>query len=217
MGKIVIDIDNWKRKKKFEFFTSMIDPTFSITSAVEVSNCYKVAKQRDRSFFIYYSYAIIKAINEITEFRTRIIREDSVIEVCLFDEVDLVTPITINDDGEFTEVRIKYNTNFKEFYTSANEIISSASAEMDPITSEIPNTTFACVSALPYLDFLSVKLTVTEKGGINQVPLITVGKMTDKDGRKLMPIAISVHHGLVDGWHVSKFFERVQSILDSYN
>ncbi|MFR9602457.1 MAG: CatA-like O-acetyltransferase [Rikenellaceae bacterium] len=216
MGKRVIDLDGWKRKKKFEFFIGMLNPIYSITARVEMDNCYRAAKDRGRSLFIYYSYAIIKALNDVEELRLRINRESGEVEICIYDDVDLVSPIAIGGEGEFAEVRIAYTPDFEEFYSSAEQVISSVSPDMDPITQHTIDSTYAVVSALPFLDFTSISPTLIERGGVNQVPVITVGKICDTDGHKSMAIAIAIHHGLVDGYHVGQFFSQVQKTLDSY-
>lgn len=216
MGKIRVDVDSWKRKKKFEFFIELLNPIFSVTARLDLDNCYLVAKSRGRSLFIYYSYAIIKAMNEIEELRLRVNRVNGEIEVWRFDDVDLVTPIAIDDKGEFVEMRIKYNADFESFYAAAEQIIASASKEMNPMTEDNPDATFAVVSAIPFLDFTSISPTLTDRGGVGQVPLVTVGKMSNIDGQRSMPIAIAVHHGFADGYHVGEFFRQVQKRLDSY-
>ncbi|MFR9578445.1 MAG: CatA-like O-acetyltransferase [Rikenellaceae bacterium] len=189
---------------------------FSVTAQVNLDNCYRVAKSRGRSLFIYYSYAIIKAMNEIEEFRLRVNRVNGELELCIFDDVDLVAPITVAEEGEFVEVRIGYNVNFEEFYKTAEQVISAASIDMNPITEDLPEATYAVVSALPFLDFTAVTPTLMDRGGVGQVPLISVGKMSEVNGHRSMPIAIAVHHGFVDGYHVGLFFEQVQRTLDSY-
>ncbi len=216
MGKVRVDIDNWKRKKKFEFFVEMLNPIYSITARVNLDNCYRAAKRDGKSLFLCYSYALIKAINEIEEFRYLVTREDGELVVLRFDSVDLVSPVTTGEDGEFAEVRILYKADFEEFYHSAEQIISSASADMDPIIEVDIDATYAVVSAMPFVDMVTISPTLMDRGGVNQVPLISVGKMSEVDGRRSMAVAIAVHHGFADGYHVGKFFEQVQRTLDSF-
>lgn len=66
------------------------------------------------------------------------------------------------------------------------------------------------VSAVLDLPFSSMSCTQRHKNG-NDYPLINVGMM-DADYR--MPIALSVHHGFVDGEHIADFYRIVQFTLD---
>jgi chloramphenicol O-acetyltransferase type A len=37
--------------------------------------------------------------------------------------------------------------------------------------------------------------------------------MTDQNGKKSIPLSVHVHHGLVDGYHVGLFLEKLQAML----
>ena len=45
-------------------------------------------------------------------------------------------------------------------------------------------------------------------------PKITFGKMFTRDEHQLMNVAIYVHHGLVDGFHVAQYLEYFQNLMD---
>jgi chloramphenicol O-acetyltransferase type A len=49
----------------------------------------------------------------------------------------------------------------------------------------------------------------------DSVPEITFGKMYTIGNEYKLPIAINVHHELMDGFHVAKFPEVFQELLDS--
>lgn len=198
----------------------MSDPIISVTSEVEVDACFAAAKSRGESFFIYYSYAVTRALNEIESFRLRAVSEPigSPAEVYLYDVVDMVSPIKISESGKYVEIHVPYTPNFEEFYRNAFEAIAAAPslAGNDDIFLRMDQSnTYVCVSAMPKLHFTSVKHARTSHGGVNMLTLLSVGKMIPRDGRHVMPIAISVHHGLTDGGHIEAFFVRVQEILNS--
>jgi chloramphenicol O-acetyltransferase type A len=46
------------------------------------------------------------------------------------------------------------------------------------------------------------------------IPILTIGKYFERHGKLLMPLAIQVHHGLVDGIHVGAFYEQVQQLTN---
>ena len=50
---------------------------------------------------------------------------------------------------------------------------------------------------------------------LDSVPKITFGKMYSIGNEFKLPIAINVHHGLMDGFHIAKFLEVFQDLLDS--
>ena len=119
--KHIIDIKTWERKENYEFFLGFQNPTISITSEVECSGAKTRAKAAGESFFLHYLYAVLRAVNEIKEFRFRI---DSEGQVVYFDTVDMLTPIKVADNGRFFTVRLPWHPDFKTFHTEAKAIIN---------------------------------------------------------------------------------------------
>ena len=131
--KHIIDIKTWERKENYEFFLGFQNPTISITSEVECSGARTRAKTAGESFFLHYLYAVLRAVNEIKEFRFRI---DSEGRVVYFDTVDMLTPIKVADNGRFFTVRLPWYPDFKTFYTEAKAIISGIDPDKDPYEAE---------------------------------------------------------------------------------
>ena len=48
----------------------------------------------------------------------------------------------------------------------------------------------------------------------NFYPIIQAGKFFKKDDRKIMPLSITVHHAVADGYHVGLFLEKFQEYMD---
>ncbi len=68
-------------------------------------------------------------------------------------------------------------------------------------------------STLPWADFTSVNHARILSVG-RSIPKITFGKVT-RDGDKMwMPVDIHANHALMDGFHVGKFIERFQELLN---
>ncbi|MFI3239224.1 MAG: hypothetical protein R3Y22_01340 [Bacteroidales bacterium] len=63
MGRVKVNIESWERSGVFSYFIRMEDPIVTTTSEVVVDHAMAMAKERGDSFFIYYSYAIIHALN----------------------------------------------------------------------------------------------------------------------------------------------------------
>lgn len=212
--KQIIDIENWHRRNNFNFFRGFINPTISVTSEVECAGARRRAKEHGQSFFIHYLYAIVRACNEVEEFRYRI---DSEGQIMLFEKVDVIAPIKVNEQGRFYIVRIPWQEDFEKFYATAREIIDNTPLDGDPYANEanvegddIYNVVL--VSATPDLYFTSISVTLSRSNG-NECPLINVGKVVTREGKMVMPVAINAHHGFVDGAHFTDFFARVERYL----
>ena len=67
--KIKIDIDKWKRKKQYAFFSNFTNPYASVTSILNVDKIVKISKKYKISFYGIMSYVVLKTLNEIDEFK----------------------------------------------------------------------------------------------------------------------------------------------------
>jgi chloramphenicol O-acetyltransferase type A len=70
-------------------------------------------------------------------------------------------------------------------------------------------------TSLPWLAFTSVSHP-RNWGREDSVPKIAIGRhqeAADGTGRRLLPLSVEVHHALMDGVHVARFYERVQERL----
>lgn len=212
--KHYIDIETWERKDNYNFFRNFVNPTISITSEVVCAGAKARAKEAKQSFFLHYLYAILNAANEVKEFR---FRHDPDGRVVCYDKVDVLTPIKINENGDFYSVRIPYHKDFETFYAEAQHIIKSIPKESNPYSAEeqSPDSKdfdVILLSATPDLYFTSMTATQEFRHGSNY-PLMNAGKAVTRGGELVMPIAMTVHHGFIDGHHFSLFFKKVEEFL----
>lgn len=214
--KQIIDIETWERKENFNFFRRFQNPQLSITSEVECGGAKKRAKEAHQSFFLHYLYAVLRAANEIPELRYRIDPEGRVV---LYDQIDILSPIKIKENGKFFTIRFPYHEDFETFYQEARKIIDSIPENGDPYAAEngeVANGDYGLIllSATPDLYFTSITGTQEKQGG-NNYPLLNAGKAIIKKGKLVMPIAMTIHHGFVDGHHLSLFYRKVEELLKS--
>ena len=90
--KHIINIDTWERKDNYNFFRGFANSWIAITSEADCTEAFARAKERGHSFFLYYLYAITRAVNEIKELRYR---WDKNGQVVYHDTVDVITPIAL--------------------------------------------------------------------------------------------------------------------------
>ena len=192
--KHIIDIKTWERKENYEFFLGFQNPTISITSEVECSGAKTRAKAAGESFFLHYLYAVLRAVNT----------------------VDMLTPIKVADNGRFFTVRLPWHPDFKTFHTEAKAIINRIDPDKDPYEAEKTGGNdlldVVLLSATPDLYFTSLTCTQEHRHGSNY-PLMNAGKAVIRGGVLVMPIAMTIHHGFIDGHHLSLFYKKVEEFL----
>ena len=50
---------------------------------------------------------------------------------------------------------------------------------------------------------------------VDSIPRVSWGKYFEDNGKIKMPISVQVHHAMMDGLHVGRYFEMIQDILDT--
>ena len=204
--KHIINIDTWERKDNYNFFRGFANSWIAITSEADCTEAFARAKEREHSFFLYYLYAITRAVNEIKELRYR---WDKNGQVVYHDTVDVITPIAVPGRTFYT-VRIPYHSDFDMFYREAR---SGDPYGTDKQIAEQGDFDVFLLSATPKLYFTSITYTQQSVGHPLDYPLMNAGKAITRAGRLYMPIALTISHAFADGAHISLFFEKVEQIL----
>ena len=202
-----IDIENWNRKEHYNFFSSLDDPYWSITTQLECTHAYNEAKKSGTSFFLKYLHSTLWAVNEIEALKMRIVDD----EIHCYDTINASATI-LRDDETFGCCFIEYTTDFNQFESNAQKQIAKTKCrqgmclEMDYMLNQIHFSTIPWVkfSALTYAKSLSTQDTV---------PKITFGKYYKENNKMLIPISVQVNHALVDGIHVAKLLDKLQAKL----
>ena len=50
--------------------------------------------------------------------------------------------------------------------------------------------------------------------GLAGLPIFTMGRYYEENGKTLLPLAVQVHHGVCDGFHLCRFVSGLQARLD---
>ena len=203
-----LDIETWNRKQQFHFFNQFDDPYFAVTVEFDVTKTYKYSKKNNISFFALYLHACMKAINSIENLKYRIQNGKVMIH-----DVIHASPTILRDDHTFGFSFIHFDEDFKIFNKNLeaekNRILNTT--EMFP-----KQNTEDCIycSAMPWFNFSGHKEPLF---GVKKesVPKLAFGKYVKKEEKLMMPVAISVNHALVDGYHVGLFVKKFQKLLDN--
>ena len=206
--KTKINLDSWNRKEHFLFFKQMEEPFYGLTTRVDCTLAYAKAKELGVSFFNYYLYKTLRAVNACEPFRLRIIDT----EPWIFDRIDASATI-MREDQTFGFSLMEYHPDLDKFHANALQEIQRIQGTSGLLTREFPHENLIHFSSIPWVDFQGL----SHARGFSypdSCPKISYGKMIDENGKKTMAISVHVHHGLVDGVHVGKFLECLQEYLN---
>jgi chloramphenicol O-acetyltransferase type A len=197
-----VDMTTYKRQHIFESFKNRQLPFFSMTCQVDISSF--ISEIKGLSFFSCMCYAISKVVNKIPEFRQRIIGETLV-------EFDKVHPgfIKIDSNNVITFGNSEHKPLFWDFYPTIKREMYSDQPEKI-----LDKNSLFFVTSNQWTSFTSFTHPYDPVGG--SIPIVTIGKYY-KDGNKTkVPIALQVHHGVMDGFHAGQFYSMLEDELDNF-
>ena len=208
MGRLV-DVKHWKRKAHYELFRTYAQPFFSVTVEVDVTRVWnRCRKPGGPPFFLASLFLMLKAVNETEAFRLRLRRRG----VWLHEAV-AVGPTILRADETFGFVRLEPGGSQEQFVRTGRAAIAKA-ARGDTLEPMKRSDDIVFHSVLPWFRFTSFTNALP---GDDSIPRIVFGRCT-RDGRRVvMPVAVEVHHALVDGLDVARFVERFQSGLTGFS
>lgn len=202
-----LNLDTWNRKEHFQFFKQMEEPFFGITTRIDCTNAYAKSKEFGVSFFTYYLHKTLIAVNAIPNFRYRIIDN----EIYVFDKIDASATI-FREDKTFGFSLIEYDENLNDFAQITKKEIERVKNTTGLITRDF-EINLIHFSAVPWIDFTSYSHARSFTRP-DSCPKISFGKMVEENNKKTMALSVHVHHGLMDGFHVSEFVNTFQKLMD---
>ncbi len=205
-----LDIDSWDRRAHFENFKEFSDPFFNITANVDVSEIVHLSKKGGISFFALSFFGVLKIVNEIESFRYRI--RDG--EVVIHDVIDGGCTV-LNQDETFSYCYFKFMDDLQSFCIHVESVIEKNKTEnsLDP---RRDRDDLIHGSVLPWVSFTGFEH--AKRHDIqDSIPKVVLGRYFRQDGKFQMPISVAVHHALMDGIHVGRFFQKYEDYANGIN
>jgi chloramphenicol O-acetyltransferase type A len=203
-----IDVENWNRKTTYQFFRNFEDPFFNITANIDATNLYSFCKEKGLSIALASLFFSLKAVNEIKEFRIRLVDE----KLLEFDNIH-ATQTILNDDETFSFCYLELKDTIFEFDTAGKEAIEKYK-KLKTFDVESDRLDLIYCSVIPWVSFTSFKH-ARRFDNTQTVPRLVFGKLFDLGDKKLIPHSVEVNHYIMDGLHVGKYFNLLQKNFDN--
>lgn len=205
-----LDTETWGRRQQFEFFRDYHNPFFNICTSIDVTQLLALTRQmKSISFFIAYHFFSTRAANEVEPFRYRLRGE----RVLVHDRIHAGTTLLLADEN-FTFAYFDYEEDFQSFQSGARAAIESARRAGVELYQRAEQDDLIYHSVIPWATFTSISH--ARRGGPQEsVPKIAFGKYREESGRVLMPVSVEVHHALMDGLHVGRYFEKLEGFFSN--
>jgi chloramphenicol O-acetyltransferase type A len=203
-----LDVTQWKRRQHYELFRGMPNPWFSICMDVDVTRLWSECRaEGGPSFAIAALFVALQAANRTEAFRLRL-RDGAVWE---HDQVDASTTI-LREDETFVFVQLPMRERFADYHAIGLQEIERARSR-GGLDGQPARDDLIYHSTVPWIRFTS--FTNPFSTAADSIPRIVFGKCFENAGRWHMPVAVEVHHALVDGLDIARFVERFQAGLDA--
>ncbi|MBZ6007620.1 type A chloramphenicol O-acetyltransferase [Paraclostridium bifermentans] len=201
-----INKETWNRKEYFEHYFSEVPCTYSMTVKLDITKI----KNSNKKIYPTMLYFITKVVNNHSEFRTAFNMNG---ELGIFDEMIPCYTVFNQDTEIFTNIWTEYSDDYDAFCKSYEKDIELFSSVKGMIAKpNIPPNHFP-VSMIPWTTFEGFNLNL-QKGYNYLLPIFTMGKYSEVNGQYLMPLAIQVHHAVCDGFHVCRFVNELQKLIE---
>jgi chloramphenicol O-acetyltransferase type A len=200
-----LDVDRWPRRAAFEFFREYDNPYFNVCAPLDVSALVELCRERaDVSFSVASLYFALRVANECEPFRYRLRAG----RVLVHEQIHAGTT-TLVDGERLVFIYFDYHPDYAVFRANAEAAKRAAARPADGIDAQDHRTDLIHFSSLPWTAFTSISH-ARNWGREDSVPKITFGKYHPLGRGFSMPASVEVHHALMDGLHVGRFFERLQ-------
>jgi chloramphenicol O-acetyltransferase type A len=199
-----IDLQNWKHREHFEFFRGFGHPFFSVCADVDVTDVSRRAREPGGPpLFLATLYALLQATHQVEALRLRV-REGGVWK---HDRVGVSTTV-LRDDETFGLAWLHDADDFAQFASKAEPILRQVRSGRGFPVPDGDDVVYH--STLPWLKFTAFSNALTMR---DSIPRVVFGKCVPSGDRIVMPVGVEVHHAVVHGLDVARFYDRLQERL----
>lgn len=212
MNYHLIDRKTWTREDYFNHFLHL-STTYSVTVEVNITHLMEELTKRKLKFYPAVIFLLTKAVNKFEQFRMDFIEGETL--VCWDKLVPIYT--TMAEEGDLfqgnwlTENQLE---TFDSCYSAYLENRKKHKKNTKMFPQGQPPQNSLSLSLLPWFSFSGFNLNIGNNNQPHLLPIITGGKITEKNGQKFLPLSVQVHHAVCDGYHVHLFLEEVERLID---
>ena len=200
-----VNIESWSRREAFEFFSAVSNPFYSVTFNLDVSKLYDYTKKQGISFYYALTYLATQAVNSVENFLYsieggKIVRYEK--------RIPSFTDLKKGSDN-FYMVTMECEGSIDEFCAAAKAKSEAQTVFLDTSSEGADLIFFSC---LPWVELTAL----TNERNFDRddsIPRIAWGKYHEENGRKILGMSLELNHRLVDGVHIGKFAQALETLI----
>jgi len=203
---MIKEVKTFKRTELFKHYHSFTNPFIITTTKIDITNVVNYCKIR-KNLYGTLGYLIAKTANNIEEFKYRY--KEGKIYFCQEIKPNYVGKY---DDDTIGYFDVPLKDNFKEYINDfkiiQEQFKKSKKYSLENDLNEI------WLSCQPWFNFSSLVPTYDKEISI---PQFIWDKYELIDNKYYINLLIMVHHGFADGYHVGKFINDLQELINNFN
>ncbi|MGG7202851.1 type A chloramphenicol O-acetyltransferase [Clostridium butyricum] len=204
----IINKDDWDRREYFEHYFSEIPCTYSMTVKLDISKI-KISNKKLYPTMLYY---ITKVVNRHSEFRTSFNING---QLGIFNEMLPCYTVFNKETETFSNIWTEYSDDYDIFCELYEKDIKDfVSVNRMMAKPDMPMNNFS-VSMIPWTTFEGFNLNL-QKGYDYLLPIFIMGKYYEEGGKYILPLAVQVNHAVCDGFHICRFINELQELINKY-
>ena len=201
----LIDLETWERREFYEHFIKEVVCSYSITVNVDITPL------KGQQLYPAMIWLLTKTVNEMPQFRTALNQEG----LGIYDSMHPMYTVFNKENKNFSGIWSYFSEDYDEFLSNYHADVRAYSKSTRYAPKDgTPENAFN-ISMTPWLEFTAVNINVFDDGKF-LLPIFTMGKYVEREGKRLLPLAIQAHHAVCDGYHVGLFVETLQRNIDSF-
>ncbi|MEV8273337.1 CatA-like O-acetyltransferase [Microbacterium sp. NPDC077184] len=202
-----IDLDTWARREAFEHYRERVPCTYAMTVEIDVTALLAALRRAGRKTYLAQIWAIAHSVNNRREFRMALTDAGA---PATWPVVHPAFTVFNAARETFAVVWSPYDSNFAAFHERAARVLAEAASSVAMFPQgELPPNAFD-VSSLPWASFTGFSLQI-DGGTRHLLPIFTIGRHIEREGRTFMPLAIQAHHAAADGFHTARLAEDIRA------
>lgn len=206
-----IDLEAWPRREHFQYYRGALKCSYSLTGRVDVTNMEGFARRESLRFYGCALYAISRAVNSMEEMRLMV---DPSGAPGIWEVVHPNFTVFHQDDKTFSDIWTEYRPEFGEFYAGFQRTLERYGENHGVKARPDQPANFFCVSCVPWMDYTGYSSCGVGEPAL--FPIVTFGKYREENGRRTMPVTLTISHASADGYHACQFFQRLQQVIDAF-
>ncbi|WP_077071312.1 CatA-like O-acetyltransferase [Mailhella massiliensis] len=205
----VIRRETWERSGYFDYYFHTLRCRYNIGADLDIGALQRFRRERGLKFFPVMLYIVMRAVNRHREFRMAFNERK---ELGYWDEVWPCYTLFHPENETFTDVWSEYSEDFSLFYAAVAEDMERYRHVTGRLKAKDGQPPHICpVSSVPWLTFTHfAQDTYAESDFLS--PLVKFGKYAERGGTCIIPVSVSVHHAVADGFHTCRLINDMQDM-----